>query len=90
MRLLLSIAIAVATCGSPPADLQTRLAHPPLPHAEAATVGMSAIGLARIEPAMQRWVPPRRPITIEDLLRHTSGLAYGPPIGRTPVDALYA
>ncbi len=179
MRLLLSIAIAVATWGSASADLQTRLARPPLPQAEAATVGMSATGLARIEPAMQRWVdegraagivtmvarrgrlvhweavgdrdletkaelrrddifriysmtkpvtsvavmmlveegklaltdpvsrhlpafanvkvyadgalgPPRRPITIEDLLRHTSGLAYGPPIGRTPVDALYA
>ncbi len=179
MRVLLSIAIAVVACASPSSEPQARLTHPPLPQAEAAEVGMSATGLARIEPAMQRWVdegrvagivtmvarrgrlvhwdavgyrdleskaelrkddifriysmtkpvtsvavmmlveegklaltdhvsrylpafanvmvyadgarvPPRRPITIEDLLRHTSGLSYGPPIGRTEVDAMYA
>jgi CubicO group peptidase (beta-lactamase class C family) len=33
-------------------------------------------------------VPPRRPITVRDLLRHTSGLTYGI-FGETPVDSLY-
>ena len=177
MRVFLSLAIALAACASPSSERQTRSAQVPLPQAEAAEVGMSATGLARIEPAMQRWVdegrvagivtmvarggrlvhwesvgyrdlesrtplqaddifriysmtkpvtsvavmmlveegklalidpvsrylpvfsnvrvyadgarvPPRRPITIEDLLRHTSGLSYGPPIGRTAVDAM--
>lgn len=33
-------------------------------------------------------VPPRRPMTIRDLMRHTSGLTYGI-FGDTPVDKLY-
>ena len=33
-------------------------------------------------------VPPRRPMTVRDLLRHTSGLTYGF-FGQTPVDSLY-
>jgi CubicO group peptidase (beta-lactamase class C family) len=33
-------------------------------------------------------VPPRRPMTVRDLLRHTSGLTYGF-FGETPVDSLY-
>jgi CubicO group peptidase (beta-lactamase class C family) len=33
-------------------------------------------------------VPPRRPITVRDLLRHTSGLTYGF-FGETAVDSLY-
>ncbi len=33
-------------------------------------------------------VAPRRPITVRDLLRHTSGLTYGY-FGQTPVDSLY-
>ena len=34
-------------------------------------------------------VAPRRAMTVQDLLRHTSGLGYGSPLGRTPVDAMY-
>ncbi len=33
-------------------------------------------------------VPPRRPMTVRDLLRHTSGLTYGF-FGETPVDSMY-
>lgn len=33
-------------------------------------------------------IPPRRPMTVRDLLRHTSGLTYGI-FGQTPVDSLY-
>ncbi|MFB6247038.1 MAG: serine hydrolase domain-containing protein [Salinibacter sp.] len=33
-------------------------------------------------------VPPRRPMTIQDLMRHTSGLTYGV-FGDTPVDSMY-
>lgn len=33
-------------------------------------------------------IPPRRPMTVRDLLRHTSGLSYGI-FGQTPVDSLY-
>ena len=33
-------------------------------------------------------VPPRRPMTIQDLMRHTSGLTYGV-FGNTPVDSMY-
>ena len=33
-------------------------------------------------------VPPKRPMTVRDLLRHTSGLSYGL-FGETPVDSLY-
>lgn len=33
-------------------------------------------------------VPPRRPMTVRDLMRHTSGLTYGL-FGNTPVDSLY-
>lgn len=33
-------------------------------------------------------VPPRRPITVRDLLRHTSGLTYGM-FGETPADSAY-
>ncbi len=33
-------------------------------------------------------IPPRRPMTVRDLLRHTSGLSYGF-FGQTPVDSMY-
>jgi len=33
-------------------------------------------------------VPPHRPMTVRDLLRHTSGLTYGA-FGETPVDSMY-
>jgi CubicO group peptidase (beta-lactamase class C family) len=36
-----------------------------------------------------REVPATRPITVHDLLRHTSGLTYGTPPGRTAVKDLY-
>ena len=32
--------------------------------------------------------PPKRPMTVQDLMRHTSGLTYGP-FGDTPVDQMY-
>jgi len=32
---------------------------------------------------------PDRPMTVQDLLRHTSGFVYGPPIGAGPVSLLY-
>ena len=34
--------------------------------------------------------PPVRPMTVQDLLRHTSGLVYGPPIGVGPIPEAYA
>jgi CubicO group peptidase (beta-lactamase class C family) len=33
--------------------------------------------------------PPVRPVTVQDLLRHTSGIVYGPPIGNGPVAEAY-
>ena len=33
--------------------------------------------------------PQKRPMTVQDLLRHTAGLVYAPPIGMGPVSALY-
>jgi len=33
--------------------------------------------------------PQKRPMTVQDLMRHTSGLVYGPPIGTGPVSMLY-
>ncbi len=33
--------------------------------------------------------PQARPMTVQDLLRHTAGLVYGPPIGDGPVSLLY-
>jgi CubicO group peptidase (beta-lactamase class C family) len=35
-------------------------------------------------------VPQKRPMTVQDLLRHTSGLVYAPPIGSGPVSEAYA
>lgn len=34
--------------------------------------------------------PPRRQMTVQDLLRHTSGLVYAPPIGNGPIPDAYA
>jgi CubicO group peptidase (beta-lactamase class C family) len=34
-------------------------------------------------------VDPVRPMTVQDLLRHTAGLVYGPPIGVGPIAELY-
>ncbi|MSP03361.1 MAG: class A beta-lactamase-related serine hydrolase, partial [Acetobacteraceae bacterium] len=33
--------------------------------------------------------PQKRPMTVQDLLRHTAGLVYAPPIGMGPVSLLY-
>ena len=33
--------------------------------------------------------PPVRPMTVQDLLRHTSGIVYGPPIGSGPLAGAY-
>jgi CubicO group peptidase (beta-lactamase class C family) len=33
--------------------------------------------------------PPVRPMTVQDLLRHTSGIVYGPPIGNGPLAEAY-
>ncbi len=33
--------------------------------------------------------PQKRPMTMQDLLRHTAGLVYAPPIGQGPVSLLY-
>jgi CubicO group peptidase (beta-lactamase class C family) len=33
--------------------------------------------------------PPVRPMTVQDLLRHTSGIVYGPPLGNGPVAEAY-
>src|ERR1700756_2139564 len=33
--------------------------------------------------------PPVRPVTVQDLLRHPSGIVYGPPIGNGPVAEAY-
>jgi CubicO group peptidase (beta-lactamase class C family) len=33
--------------------------------------------------------PPVRPMTVQDLLRHTSGIVYGPPIGNGPLAVAY-
>jgi CubicO group peptidase (beta-lactamase class C family) len=35
-------------------------------------------------------VPQVRPMTVQDLLRHTAGLVYGPPIGAGPIADAYA
>ena len=47
----------------------------------------------RLDPATGRvedvLEAPRRPMLVQDLLRHTAGLVYGPPIGRGPLAEAY-
>jgi CubicO group peptidase (beta-lactamase class C family) len=51
------------------------------------------VRVASIDPTTGRneevLVPPKRPMTVQDLLRHTAGLVYGPPIGQGPVAEAY-
>ena len=53
---------------------------------------LAGLQVAKLEPgattATMQTERPRRPVTIQDLLRHTSGLTYGI-FSNTPVDSLY-
>jgi CubicO group peptidase (beta-lactamase class C family) len=51
------------------------------------------VRVSTVDPATGRssevLVPPKRPMMVQDLLRHTAGLVYGPPIGQGPVAEAY-
>ncbi len=51
------------------------------------------VSVERTDPATGKIVvgtePQARPMTVQDLLRHTSGFVYGPPNGAGPVSLLY-
>ena len=57
-------------------------------------LGHMQVGTAKPNPATGKTEialePPRRPMTVRDLLRHTSGLVYPPQFLNSPISQLYA